>query len=283
MHAIDGGDGGNYLSHPLVATYTSLRALGSVVSHMDVVIAEIRTKTPPGARILSPGCGAGRKELAIARALPDRHVIAGDVAKEALAMGREAAAKEGLRNIEFVFQNFNDLHLDARSLDAVTGLGAFHHIENLEGFWAECRRALRPGGVIMGQEYIGPDRFQWTDTQVAEGNRVLREIVPEVHKVHHREILRTPIAQMLALDPSEAVRSTAMLPTLAAAGFELAGYASGGGALLQPVLMDQVHTFDPTNWAHNLVLAKLFAEEDRLMKQGVLGDDFCMFVTKPLR
>jgi 2-polyprenyl-3-methyl-5-hydroxy-6-metoxy-1,4-benzoquinol methylase len=282
MHAIDGGDRDNYLNHPLVAAYTSLRALGNITSHLDVVIAEIRTKTPAGGRILSPGCGAGRKEIALARALPDRVIIAGDIAESALQQGREQAAREGVTNIEFVSQNFNDLHLEPKSFHAIAGMGAFHHVENLEAFWLECRRALRPGGVIMGQEYIGPDRFQWTDAQVEEGDRVLRDIVPAAHKVHHTRVVRTPVAEMIAADPSEAVRSSELLGTLKAVGFELFGYASAGGALLQPVLLNQVHTFDPKDWAHNLVLSRLFAEEDRLMREGRLKDDFCMFVTQPL-
>lgn len=273
----------NYLSHPLVVAYTSLRAVGSLTPHLDIVAAELREKTPAGGRVFSPACGAGGKEVALARALPDRTFVAADIADEALARGREAADRAGLRNLEFVHMDVNDPDLGTRTFDAVTGMGAFHHIERLEVFWVACRQALRPRGVIMGQEYIGPARLQWTDTQVEEGDRVLRDLVPAEHRVHHDRVRRTPIEEMLTLDPSEAVRSRDLLPTLQDAGFEIFGYASGGGALLQPVLMNQIHTYDPQRWDHNLVLARLFAEEDRLMREGRLGDDFCMFVTEPLR
>lgn len=280
-HAADATDG-NYLSHPLVVAYTSLRAVGSLTPHIDIVVAEIRSKTPPGGRIFSPACGAGVKELVLAQSLPDRSFVACDIADAALALARDAAARAGLRNIEFRHMDANDPELGERTFDAVTGMGAFHHIERLEAFWAAARRALRPGGVIMGQEYIGPNRLQWTDVQREEGDRVLRDIVPPEHRVHHDRVICTPIEQMLELDPSEAVRSAEILPTLRDAGFVLKGYAGGGGALLQPVLLNQVHTFDPRRWDHNLVLARLFEEEDRLMRQGRLGDDFCMFVTEPV-
>lgn len=275
-------DGDNYLNHPLVSAYTSLRALGSLTPHLDVVIAEIRTKTPPGGRVFSPACGNGFKELGLARALPDRQFVASDIADRALEHARQAAASEGLSNIEFVHMDANDVDLGKATFNAIAGMGAIHHIEQLEGFWAACRRALRPGGVIMGQEYIGANRLQWTEAQVAEGDCALRDIVPSEHKVHHTRVRATPVAEMMMLDPSEAVRSRDILPTLRDAGFELFGYAGGGGALLQPVLMSQIHTFDPTRWDHNLVLARLFAEEDRLMREGRLEDDFCMFVTKPV-
>ena len=281
-HVGGDGDHGNYLNHPLVAAYTSLRATGAIVGHLDVVIAEIRSRTQPGARVLSPGCGRGVKELVLARALPDRHIVGLDIAEQALQLGREAAAREGLRNVEFLPMDFNRLQLERGSFDVVAGLGAFHHVENLEHFWAECRRGLRRGGVILGQEYVGPNRFQWTDAQIEHGDRVLRDLVPAEHRVHHGHIERIPLATMIGLDPSEAVRSSDLLPTLRDAGFEMFGLVSGGGALLQPVLMYQVHTFDPRNWQHNLVLSKLFAEEDRLMRERVLVDDFVMFATKPL-
>ena len=271
----------NYLSHPLVSAYTSLRALGNLTSHLDVVIAELRTKTPSGARVFSPACGAGAKEIGLARALPDRHFVACDIADQALSIAREFAARSGLKNIEFVHMDANDPDLGTATFDAVAGMGAFHHIERLEVLWAACRRALRTHGVIMGQEYIGPNRLQWTPVQIEEGDRVLCDIVPPEHRVHHQRIRSTPVEEMLLLDPSEAVRSRDILSTLRDAGFELFGYAGGGGALLQPVLMSQIHTYDPMRWDHNLVLARLFAEEDRLMREGRLEDDFCMFVTKP--
>jgi SAM-dependent methyltransferase len=272
----------NYLNHPLITAYISLRAFGNITPHLEVVVAEIRAKTQPGARIYSPGCGQALKEVALARLLPDRHFVAGDIAVGPLERGRAAAAAAGVTNLTLVQHDFNDLRLEKRSFDAVCGMGAFHHVENLEGFWASCREALRPGGVIMGQEYVGPNRLQWTDDQVREGTRVLDEIVPDAHKVHHRTVARPDLDEMMRLDPSEAVRSRDILPTLEAAGFKLFGYASGGGALLQPVLMYQVHTFDPRDWQHNLTLARLFLEEDRLMESGMLGDDFCQFVTVPL-
>ncbi len=275
-------DDDNYLNHPLVSAYTSLRALGTLTPHLDVVIAEIRTKTPPGGRVFSPACGNGIKEMALARVLPDRHFVASDIADRTLEHARELAAREGLTNIEFVHMDANAADLGSATFNAIAGMGAIHHIERLEEFWAACRRALRPGGVIMGQEYIGANRLQWTSTQIAEGDRVLRDLVPPEHQVHHTRVRATPVAEMLMLDPSEAVRSRDILPTLREAGFELFGYAGGGGALLQPVLMSQIHTYDPTRWDHNLVLARLFAEEDQLMQQGLLEDDFCMFVTKPV-
>ena len=274
----------NFLAHPLVQTYISLRAFGSSIGHVEAAIHAIETHTRPGSRILSLGCGLAPKEQAIAAALPDREILGIDIAAETVEQARKQALAAGLQNLHMRVGDFNKLDgldLQPAALDLVLGLGAIHHVENLEGLWAAARRWLRPGGVVMAQEYIGPNRFQWTDAQIEAGSKALAEIVPDQHKVHHHNVDRPPPEAIAALDPSEAVRSAEILSTAESAGFQRQAYVSAGGALLQPVLMNQAHTFDPQDWSHNLTLMRLFETEDRLMRAGTLEDDFAMFVLRP--
>lgn len=273
----------NFLAHPLVQTYISLRAFGSNLGHLDAAIHAIRSRTRPGSLILSLGCGPATKEQAIARALPDRKLVGIDIAAEAVAAARVQAAAAGIQNLEMRIGDFNrmeELDVPAGSVDVLLGLGAIHHVENLEGLWAAAERLLSRGGVVMAQEYIGPNRFQWTEAQMEAGSNALKTLVPPEHQPHHQTVTRIPAAEIAALDPSEAVRSTEILPTAKAAGLVMEAYSGAGGSLLQPVLMYQAHTFDPQDWGHNLILARLFAAEDDLMRAGTLADDFAMFVLR---
>lgn len=276
-----GGSHDNFQNHPLIQAYVSLRAFGSLVGHLDVVVAELRTRTAPGDRILSVGCGAAVKERALARALPDRHFIGMDIAEDALESTRQSLAEEGISNVSLEYGDFNRLDLENGRFRAILGLGAIHHVEALEAFWEGCHHGLRPDGALLAQEYVGPNRFQWTDAQLEHCNRVLEELVPEAHKTHHRQVVRIPLDTIIRIDPSEAVRSAEIIETCEASPLRIEGRTGAGCALLQPVLMDQIRTFDPTNWEHNHVLSRLFVEEDRLMSAGVLGDDFAMFVARP--
>ena len=271
----------NYLSHPLIQAYISLRAFGSLMAHLDAATHAIRSHTNPGDRVVSMGCGLAGKERVLAAALPDRQFVGLDIAGEIIDLAREEIAREGLTNLEVEHGDFNDLDLAAGSVNLILGLGAIHHVENLEGLWAQARKALRPGGVVLAQEFVGPARFQWTDTQIACCDAALARLVPEEHKPHHGHVTRTPVEEMIRLDPSEAVRSPEIVPTCAAAGFTIEALTSAGGALLQPVLMYQIHTYDPQDWSHNRVLVQLMEEEDRLMREGVLEDDFVMMVARP--
>lgn len=268
----------NIFSHPLLHTYASLRAFGNLTGQLEAVVTALRERTQPGDEILSVGCGLCVKERVLAAALPDRRFVGVDIADRTLATARRDIAAADLHNLTVELGDFNRLQLAPRRFGAILGLGAIHHIEALEDFWQQCRRGLRPGGSVLAQEYVGPDRFQWTDAQVREGSRALREIVPPAHQIHHRTIERIPVSHMLATDPSEAVRSSAIVDTCRASGLDVAAVVGLGCSLLQPVLMHQIGTFDPRDWQHNLTLARLFAEEDRLIRDGVLGHDFALLV-----
>ncbi|MEM7198931.1 MAG: class I SAM-dependent methyltransferase [Planctomycetota bacterium] len=270
-----------FLEHPVIQAYLSLRAYGSTRAHLDVAIDELRQRTAPGARILSVGCGAANKERVICRALPDRQMFGVDVARQTLARTAEECRAEGIDNLTLDYGDFNALDLEPASFDAILGLGAIHHVENLESFWTQCRSALRPAGFVLAQEYVGPSRFQWTDAQIAHGNRVLADLVPRALQVHHTEVQRVVLAEIIAADPSEAVRSEELLSTCTAAGLRLDAHHGAGCGLLLPVLWDQVHAFDPHDWDHNHVLFQLFAAEAQLIDDGVVGDCYAMFSAVP--
>lgn len=279
----DGGLEGNFLNHPMVQTYISLRAHGTIDGHLKVLIAELRNRTAPGDQLVSVGCGLGDKERVLARALPDRHFLGLDFADSAVAQATGLASADGLTNLSFRVGDFNALELERSHYRAVLGLGAIHHVENLEGFWAAAAEALTPDGLLFAEEYVGPNRLQWTDAQLEAASTALRELVPEPLKPMHQIAYRPKVERMLAIDPSEAVRSAEILPTLDAAGYELLGAARAGCALLQPVLINQIGAYDPRNWEHNLVLSRLFEREDQLIRDGVLGHDFVGFVARPPR
>lgn len=268
-----------FLDHPLIQTYAALRAFGALRTFTEAVIDEIRSRTRPGARLLSVGCGAAVKECQLAAALPDRTFVAIDIAPGALEMARAAAAAAGIRNLHLETGDFNDPQLAAADFDMILGLGALHHIEALEAFWRECRKALRAGGCILAQEYVGPSRFQWTDVQIELGNAALRTL-PAEHKVHHATVKRVDLDYLIAFDPSEAVRSAELIPTCAAAGFAMQVSGAGCG-LLQPMLMHQMHTFEPRNWDHNQLLMQLFSVEDHAMREHGVGDAYAMFIAVP--
>lgn len=266
-----------FLEHPMVHAYMSLRGFGRVAAHLDVAVDEVRRRTRPGARVLSVGCGPAEKEMAVAAALPDRDIVGLDIAERTMERAREEAGRRGLGNLHIEYGNFNRLELEPASYDGILGLGAVHHVEALEDFWEACWRALRPGGFVLVQEYVGPNRFQWTEAQYEIGNRLVRSL-PAEHRGEHDTVRSFPLAELIEMDPSEAVRSADIVPTARASRLRIESYASGGCGILYPVLFDRMQTFDPRDWRHNHTLLWLCREDDRALRAGLVQDAMAMFV-----
>lgn len=269
-----------FLDHPLVHAYTSMRTLGGLFRHIDSVIAEIRTRTEPGARVFSLALRGAERELEVAQALPDRRFDVVDVSRERVDAALGEVERRGLGNIDVRVDSPDQPALERGAYSIVTGQYSIHFLEDVERFWQACHDALHPGGTILAQEHIGPGRLRWTEAQVEAANHALDDLVPDAHKVHHRAVDTALTDELLRSEPLAAARSDELVTTCEQAGFEVVTNIGGGCALLHPVLVKQIDTYDPANWEHNHVLSRLFAEEARLMDEGVLGHSFAMFIAR---
>jgi ubiquinone/menaquinone biosynthesis C-methylase UbiE len=95
------------------------------------------------AEILDLGCGTGRYSGALAEHF-DARVIALDPSDKMLAEARRKAASR----VGFVRGRGESLPLASASLDMIFMSMVFHHFDDPAGAVRECRRVLRPGGVV---------------------------------------------------------------------------------------------------------------------------------------
>lgn len=233
---------------------------------------------------LSLGCGGGGLERHGLQLGIAHRFEAYDVSAGAIELAREEAAISGqAADIDYQVANLNRIELPANRYGAVFASQSVHHIEALEHYMAQVRRALKPGGLFIINEYVGPNQFQWTESQLAHANRLLqsipakyRHLIREAGEKDH--IPRLTIEAMNAYDPTEAIRAQDIIPTLEAQ-FELVERRDFGGTLLHLVL---------DNIAGNLsrsdegiaVLRRLMAEEAELIESGELDSDFTLLVAR---
>lgn len=113
-------------------------------------------------RILDVGCTVGHNAVPFAEGFPDAEVIAIDTAAASLRYGAARAAGLGVRNIRFVqasgenLSRFPDNHFDwVQTTMFLHELSA----ESMPKILAECRRVLKPGGLLLHveQPQYGPD------------------------------------------------------------------------------------------------------------------------------
>ena len=272
-----------FLDHPIVHAYVSLRVWGNLARQDDVVQAEIRARTVPGDRIFSISCRSRAIELTLAESLPDRSFEVVDPDRDRAGAAQREAKRRGLENVRFRGGDPANSEPDAGAFKVVLSLYSMHRLEPVEDCWGVCHRAAHPEGTLLAQEYVGPNRLAWAEAQVDAANHALRHLVPEHHRPHHDRVGDQLAATLRRIEPSLASQSRDLIPTCRAAGFEITAAVGAGCSLLHPVLAHQIDSYDPANWDHNLVLSGLCREEDRLIRDGILGDDFVMFVATPAR
>jgi SAM-dependent methyltransferase len=153
-----------------------------------------------------------------------------------------------------------------------------HHIEDLDFCFGNIRRSLKAGGLLWLNDYVGPNRFQWSDTQMRLANELLA-MVPSRWRLRDR-VKRFDAEAMRDLDPSEAV-APQHIPAALAAHFEIVRSWPRGGTLLAPIFgsgcLDSAMTMSEEG--ANLLSAMFKAEHD-LIEAGALPSDNYLYVAK---
>jgi SAM-dependent methyltransferase len=275
-------------THPLILQHINYQVSGDSSEHwIDFVH---RRFVPHGAAFgLSVGCGAGGLERHALRAGLCKTMEGCDLSDGALHVAAAAAANAGYSNhIRYFHFDLNSEALPTDKYDIVFSSAALHHVHQLAHAFAEIRRTLRPGGLLVLIEYVGPSRFQWTDQVHVLMDRLLA-IMPPRYRVSLRQrgivkdrMRRPSVADVVAVDPSEAIRSEAILSELAQS-FETLHRVNLGGTLLHFLLEDVVGNFDVHNEDERAFLELLILFEEVLIAEGVLSSDFVLVIAKPIR
>jgi SAM-dependent methyltransferase len=109
-------------------------------------------------RILDMGCTVGHSTLAWAEAFPDAEVHGIDVAAPVLRYAHARAVAMGLP-VHFSQQNAEQTDFEDESFDVIVSHIMLHETSNraLPRVLEECRRLLKPGGIMMHLEIPRPD------------------------------------------------------------------------------------------------------------------------------
>jgi len=159
-----------------------------------------------------------------------------DVAENAIESARKTAQAEGLDDLSYEVADLNTAKFPPETYDVVYAHASLHHIFQLEHVLDEIKQTLKPGGLFVVYEYIGPSQMQFPrrDLELAD---IFLKLIPERYRKFQRrggiknEALRTSLDSMNSSDPSEGIRASEIVP-LIASRFEIRHFRYVGGTLL---------------------------------------------------
>jgi SAM-dependent methyltransferase len=240
------------MAHPLCRKAINERVSGSPTTWpLDHLYA--RAGSPRFERMLSLGCGTGRVERAVRRLGIAREVEAVDASPVSIDIARRQMQEEGLTGIQYRVDDLNSLSLIGRRYDAVVFHQSLHHVAAVERLMDGVRACLMPDGLLFLEEWTGPSRTEWSEERMAPCRTLFRE-VPEEWRL--TKDLQPPIEKD---DPTEAVRSSAIVPTVRRL-FRAIEFRPYGGQIVSILLPQLRRASIPEDALSSLVARWLAAE-----------------------
>lgn len=234
----------------------------------------------PVDRALSLGCGFGELERGYCQydfATTHEGI---DIAEGALSEAARLARESNLNHIRYRQADLNVTELPQNAYDVVLAHQSVHHIERLEHLAEQVHRALKPGGLFMMNEYVGPNRIQMDPEERAFADGLFSLLPDRYLRLPgggvRRSLELATAEEVEAHDPSEAVRSEDIV-TVMDDVFEVVSRRDYGGNLLHFGLDKIVGNFRPDDPLDNRWLSWTFDAEDCLLAEGA-PSNFAVFV-----
>lgn len=220
-------------------------------------------------------CGNGWVERQFIDAGMVRKATAFDCSSELL---EEARGKSAGRPIRYLLADANRATFTEDEFDLIVNVGALHHVQYVERMAEVLCRCLRPDGVLVAFDYIGPARNQYSPRQ-------WRRIWAANHRLPKRLrkplLLPRPVPYQLWVDPTEAIHSDLVLAALGRR-FDVFERHDVGGGIAYEVVTHNPRIFAPApDPGTQDALAGLLSEDQRLTATGELPPMFSYYLARP--
>ena len=227
-------------------------------------------------RMLSVGCGEGLHERNFAKHRCFSQIDAVDFSSQSVSNAQRLALENNL-NIHYQAGDFKKIDFKKNSYDLILFSSSLHHFKNVEDTLENfVKPLLSENGILVIFEYSGPNRLQWTKKQLDKANQLLDKL-PNKYKLLinnssiKRRVYKPGILRMLLVDPSEAVDSEAIVPSLNSK-FKVLEETNLGWNILHILLKGISHNFLNEEPETKILIKNLLEEEDLFVKQESHSD-----------
>jgi SAM-dependent methyltransferase len=234
-------------------------------------------KYGPFRNMASIACGDGILERFVAENIltGDSRIVGYDISPASVELARSLSRSP---RADFQVQDANSDRWPAARFDAVFAHGGLHHIEKLDFCIGQFAHGLVEGGMLYVNDYFGPARFQFSDTQLRLAAEMLDQ-VPARFRSGNRPA-RCDAVALRDMDPSEAVCPDRTYGAIRAYFSIVEAHRTGGtllaplfgGSCLSPAIVESPEGL-------NLV-AEMARAERRMIEDGVIGSDHLLLVCR---
>lgn len=212
----------------------------------------------PARSLLEIGCLNGKKVVNYVNSGLAREAAGIDYAAEAIRSGKELFGDR----IDLHVVDLNNPQPLFRKFDVILANGVMHHIANFEVCAQWLKDHLAHDGVIIASEYTGPQRYRYSQHEIALINRAVTMLPEELRNVFDP----CQLDIKLDADPSESIRSRDIPDVLRATGFSVQATPFGGNVLQRALSTTFFANFDANNSAHVHAVERLIAFEDEVLR-----------------
>ena len=200
-------------SHPL-----ALERLKKIHDGMDLCswLARKYLKGKTVKRAVGIGVGDGTTEIGLLEIGAVEHFDLYDVSPVGLDYAKACAEKKGFgHKVTCHCMPIDDAILTDNTYDLVSFVASLHHMYPLEPMLQKINRSLKDDGVLWGiKEYIGPDRFDYPEQDIAIVRAFFRTLPDKLRNPWLTELQLPTAAEVAAADPTESPCSSQIVAVM---------------------------------------------------------------------
>ncbi len=223
-----------------------------------------------GLKMLSVGCGTGAREQKFAK-YPNFDLIEGiDMAEKQIDEARIHASDLKLNNLKYIVGEFTKHSFKNCTYDVILFNSSLHHFNDIQNILkTNVLPLLKDGGYLLIFEYVGPKRLQWTKQQLEFANKLLEDL-PLKYKMRFNSksiksrIYRPGLLRMFLVDPSEAIDSNSIIPSIHK-HFKIIEERKIGWDISHLLFKDIAHNFLNNDKETQILLSYLLDKEDEYL------------------
>lgn len=226
-------------------------------------------------RVLAIGSGLGFAEQALITSGVVDNIDAYELSETAVASARQRLVEAGLdQRLVMHAGDVLKAGLEEGTYDAVFVSAAIHHFFNIEEMMDFIHMVLKPGGVLIYNEYVGPDHHIYHDKVMSYADKINACLDSKFRFDALRNEIRQAVPRatldwMLEMDPSEGVHSSMILP-LTYQKFEVIQRFDFGGTLMRPFWVGILPNFDFSDYKDQTIARLIGLIEELLLDSGLI-------------